>query len=74
MKNTIKRLISIAENIDDVDTQWELFKEIETILGKFASTMNAPSNWRNMGEELVEEYKDNKLVYDSLELWDYEEW
>ena len=73
MKNTIKRLISIAENTDDVDTQWELFEEIEAILGKFASTMNCPSNWRSIGEELVEEYKDNKLVYDSLKLWDYEE-
>ena len=74
MKDKIKILISIAENIDDIDTQSELFNAIEGVLGRFASTINCPSNWRSIGEELAEEYKDNKLVYDSLELWDYEEW
>lgn len=31
------------------------------------------SNWRNIGEEIVNEYKENSWVYEAMELWEYEE-
>ena len=41
------------------------------LIEQFAETINCPSNWRSIGEELAEEYKDNSWVYDELELWNY---
>ena len=73
MKNEIKNLISIAENTDDVDTQFNILHGVSDILTKLATTINCPSDWRSIGEELAEEYKDDKLIYCCLELWDYEE-
>lgn len=74
LKYAIKHLIGIAEKINDVDTQSELLDEVSNIISELASTINCPSNWRSIGEELAEEYVDNRLVYESLKLWEYEEW
>lgn len=77
MKETIKDMIEKAiwyyEQIDRVDEAYELIRFVRELIDKFAETINCPSNWRSIGEELAEEYKDNSWVFDELELWNYEE-
>jgi hypothetical protein len=77
MKDTIKDMIEKAiwyyEQIDRVDEAYELIRFVRELIDKFAETINCPSNWRSIGEELIEEYKDNSWVFDELELWNYEE-
>lgn len=77
MKETIKDMIEKAiwyyEQIDRVDEAYELIRFVRELIDKFAETINCPSNWRDIGTELAEEYKDNSWVFDELELWNYEE-
>lgn len=77
MKDTIKEMIEKAiwyyEQIDRVDEAYELIRFVRDLIEKFADTINAPSNWRDIGTELAAEYKDNSWVFDELELWNYEE-
>lgn len=77
MKNTIKDMIEKAiwyyEQIDRVDEAYELIRFVRELIDKFAETINCPSNWRDIGTELAEEYKNNSWVFDELELWNYEE-
>lgn len=77
MKDTIKDMIEKAiwyyEQIDRVDEAYELIRFVRDLIDKFAGTINCPSNWRSIGTELAEEYKDNSWVFDELELWNYEE-
>ena len=73
MKNTIKRLIRFADTVEDFDTRERLLTEVKDLINEFATTYNCPSNWRNIGEELAEEYKDNIDIYEALHLWEYEE-
>lgn len=35
-------------------------------------TINCPSNWRDIGEELAEEYKGNDWVMENCKLYEYE--
>ena len=77
MKETIKDMIEKAiwyyEQINRVDEAYELIRFVRELIDKFAETINCPSNWRDIGTELAEEYKDNSWVFDELELWNYEE-
>ncbi len=77
MKETIKDMIEKAiwyyEQIDRIDEAYELIRFVRDLIIEFADTINCPSNWRDIGNELVEEYKDNSWVFDELELWNYEE-
>lgn len=73
MKETIKNLINIAEQTENIDTKYKILEEIKNLIYEFATTINCPSNWRNIAEELAEEYADNNFVYESLQLWDYAE-
>ena len=73
MKRIIKRLIRLAETTEDFDTRDAILKETRDIINEFATTFNCPSNWRDIGGELAEEYKDNNDIYEALHLWEYEE-
>ena len=73
MKEAIKNLINIAEQTDNFDTQQAILEQIEGILSTLSYTINAPSNWRNIAEELAEEYKDNHDIYEALHLWEYDD-
>lgn len=73
MKETIKNLISIAEQTENIDTQYAILEEVKNLIYKLATTYNCPSNWRSIAEELAEEYKDNNFIYETLQLWDYAE-
>lgn len=73
MKNTIQRLIRNADAVEDFDTRERLLSEIKDLINELATTYNCPSNWRDIAEELAEEYKDNIDIYEALHLWEYEE-
>lgn len=70
MKENIKRMIEYAEQNDD----YELADIIKEIIFKFAITINCPSNWRDIGEELAEEYSDNEWIMDNCNLYDFKEY
>jgi hypothetical protein len=73
MKRIIKSLIRLAEATEDFDTRESLLEEIRDLINELASTYNAPSNWRDIAEELAEEYKDNNDIYEALRLYEYEQ-
>ena len=73
IKDMIEKAIWYYEQIDRVDEAYELIRFVRELIDKFAETINCPSNWRDIGTELAEEYKDNSWVFDELELWNYEE-
>ena len=75
MKKTIKNLIAIAEKTEDIDIQYEILKEVAYLIYEFANTVNCPSNWRDIAEELAEEYStiEYQWIYEALRLWDYAE-
>ena len=69
MEDIIREMIWQAEKEDNC----QLIRYVKQLIDEFATTINCPSNWRSIGEELAEEYKDNTWVYDELELWNYED-
>ena len=77
MENIIKQMIEKAiyykENLKFIDEAYELLRFVRNLIEQMALTINCPSNWRNIGTELAEEYKDNTWIFDELELWNYEE-
>ena len=77
MENIIREMIEKAiyykETIKSIDEAYDLIRFTRDLIDKFAETINCPSTWRSIGEELVEEYKDNSWIYDELELWNYED-
>ena len=73
MKRIIQRLIRIAEITEDLDARDAILKEARDIINEFAITYNCPSDWREIGEILAEEYKGNHDIFEALHLWEYEE-
>ena len=73
MKQTIKNLINIAEKTENIDTKYEILEEVKNLIYKLATTYNCPSDWRDIAEELAEEYAENNFIYETLQLWDYAE-
>lgn len=67
MENIIQSMIDRAEKTND----YELIGYVKDLIDEFADTINCPSNWRNIGEELVEKYSEDSWVYEQLELWNY---
>ena len=62
MKEIIKSLLDRA--IDEKD--FELAVTASDLMGELAGTYNCPSNWRNILEELYEEYKDNEWIIEAV--------
>lgn len=69
MKETIKMMIDQAET----EENYSLIGYVGQLINEFADTINCPSNWRSIGEELAKEYSDNTWVYEELKLWNYTE-
>lgn len=68
MYDVIKRMIIRAEENNDFD----LADDVYEILSELAGTFNAPSNWRDVGEELAEEFSNNNWVMDNCKLYEFE--
>ena len=62
MKEIIQYLLNRA--IDERDL--ELAGTASDLMGELAGTYNCPSNWRNILEELYEEYKGNEWAMESV--------
>lgn len=62
MKEIIKQLLDKAYEEKDFD----LANIANDLMGKLASTFNCPSNWRDILEELYEEYKNNEWIIESV--------
>ena len=77
MENIIREMIEKAlyykEKLHNYDESYELLRFVRDLIYEMVDTINCPSNWRNIGTELAEEYKDNSFVFDELGLWNYEE-
>lgn len=73
MKDTIIAMIELAEKNED----YELMDYIRNIIEELTSTINCPSNWRDIGTELAEKYSkkygSEQWIYETLQLWDYAE-
>ena len=67
MKENIKRMIEYAEETNN----YELADIIREILFELADTINCPSDWRSIGEELAEEYGNNDWIMDNCNLYDF---
>ena len=67
MEQTIRLMIEQAET----EENYSLIGYVKQLIDEFSTTINCPSNWRDIGSKIAEEYKDNSWVYDELELWNY---
>ena len=62
MKEIIRRMLIKASNEMDL----ELVEMANDLMSELASTYNAPSNWRDILDELYEEFKDNEWLMESV--------
>ena len=68
MYNVIKKMIIRAKENNDFD----LADDVYEILSTLAVTFNAASDWRDIGEELAEEYSNNNWIMDNCKLYEFE--
>lgn len=68
MKNIVRNLLEMAMNCDDLNIKMQLEEEVGNLLTKLSSTINCPSDWRSIKEELMEEYADDN---DALQIIEY---
>lgn len=69
MEKIISDMIEQAEANEDL----ELLEYARRLVEELADTINCPSNWRNIGEQLAQKYKDNDWVYSYMQLYYYED-
>lgn len=67
MEQTIRNMINQAET----EENYSLIEYAKQIVDELATTINTPSNWRNIGEKLADEYDSDDWVYENMELWNY---
>ena len=62
MKSIIKRMLNKAYSEEDL----ELAELANDLMCKLADTCNCPSDWRNITEELFEEYRNNEWLINAV--------
>ena len=62
MKGIIRNILDNEYEEKDID----LANIANDLMEKLANTFNCPSNWRNVLEELYEEYKDNEWIIEAV--------
>lgn len=67
MEETIRKMIKQAE----VEKNVSLIGYVKEILDEFATTINCPNEWSDLGMELAAEYDSDSWVYEKLQLWEY---
>ena len=71
MKNIVKSIIKTAQECKDAgdyDIAFKLAEIVEDLIDKMAYTINCPSNWRDIGEELAEEYKGDAWIHENFKV------
>lgn len=69
MEQIIRLMIEQAE----IEEDYSLIGYAKQLIDKFAVTINCPSNWRDIGSKLAEEYDSSTWVWEELELWNHKE-
>lgn len=72
INDMIEQAVYYKNTLGLIDEANDLLRFVKELTDRFASTINCPSNWRSIGEQLAETYKDNSWLFDELELWNYE--
>ena len=67
MKKEIKNLLEIALLTEDYETRDALEEITSNILHRLETTINCPSDWRSIKEELIEEYQNDNDALNILE-------
>ena len=71
IREMIEKTIYYKETIKSIDEAYELIRFTRDLIEQFAETINCPSNWRDIGSKLAEEYDPSTWVWEELELWNY---
>ena len=69
MEQTIRLMVEQAET----EENYSLIGYVKQLIDEFATTINCPSNWRDVGSKLAEEYDTSTWVWEELELWNHKE-
>ena len=69
MEQIIINMLEEAERNKD----YRLIGYVKALIDEFATTINCPSNWRNIGTTLAETYDTESWTYEQLELWNHED-
>ena len=69
MEQTIRLMIEQAET----EENYSLIGYVKQLIDEFVNTINCPSNWRDIGSKLAEEYDPSTWVWEELELWNHKE-
>lgn len=69
----IDKAIYYDENLEFYDEANEILRIARDLIEELSMTINCPSDWRNIGIRLAEKYRDDSWVFETLELWNYEE-
>ena len=75
MINIVKSIIETVQeckNSGEYDTAFGLADIVKNLIDEMAITINCPSNWRDIGEELAEEYQDDDWIMENCKLYEYE--
>ncbi len=67
MEQIIRNMINQATT----EENYSLIEYTRQLINRFAITINCPSNWRDIGEKLAEEFDSDSWEYENLELWNY---
>lgn len=78
MKNIVEDLIQIMYDCEDENARECLVNSIKDLIYELSDTINCPSNWRYIGEELAKKYKNSeedsdRFIYNELDFWEYED-
>lgn len=69
MYEIIKNMAVEADQYKD----YKFIDHIKALIDTLALTINAPSDWRDIGEKLATEYDSDSWIYEQLELWNHVE-
>lgn len=68
MEKIIRDMIVSA----DLNRDEDMANAVYELLSQFAQTFNCPSDWRDLGEQMAQEYAGNDWVIENCKLWDFE--
>lgn len=71
MKKIILSMIKEANELDNEEEAYRLINYARQLVDKLTETINCPSNWRDIVEDLKELYDSSDWVYQELELYNY---
>lgn len=70
MKDVIKSMIATIIDAEEKDTNQFVIEDmvvnLKQLLNIFEETINCPSNWRDLREELQEEFEADQFILDIL--------